>query len=322
MHRLPPLRLLSVFETVQRTGGVKQAAQALNVSQPAISQALRQLEAHVGVALLDRGTRPAGLTEAGDILYKATVENLERLTQALDDIDALANGPGDSVTLACTIGFATYWLMPRLEAFYLDHPDIAVNVQTTQQEVPTLGPGTDLALRYGDGYWADGEVALLFSERVEPVCAPALAARLADQPGSLAAAFLIHVDFADRRWITWPQYLTRTGQTAAGSAKGLRFSNYVQATQAALSGHGVMLGWQSITGDQVDKGHLVSAGLMPLEPSDAYYAVRAHRSRNPDRAQVVVDWLRRAAGASAKALPPPMSGRGRSVPAIKSRRAP
>jgi LysR family transcriptional regulator, glycine cleavage system transcriptional activator len=297
VDRLPPLRLLSVFETVQRAGGVKQAASKLNVSQPAISQALRQLEAHVGVPLLDRSTRPAGLTEAGLILHKAVSENLERLTSALDDIAALNAAAGDTVTVACTIGFATYWLMPRLEGFYLDHPELAVNVQTTQQEVPTLAPGTDVAMRYGDGRWSDGDVQLLFKERVEPVCAPSLADRLAENPGSLASAYLIHVDFSDRHWITWPQYLARTGQAAAGSAKGLRFSNYVQATQAAISGHGVMLGWRSITGDQVASGLLVPVLSRPLLPDDAYYAVRSHRTRNPDGAQALIDWLKGIADA-------------------------
>ncbi|PVB61672.1 LysR substrate-binding domain-containing protein [Labrenzia sp. 011] len=295
MHRLPPLRLLTVFETVQRAGSAKRAAGDLNVSMSAISQALRQLEDHVGTALIDRSTRPAGLTEAGTILLQAVSENRERLTEALDDIRALTLPDVPTVTIACTIGFATYWLMPRLEALYRDHPDLAVNVQTTVQEVPRLGPGTDIAMRYGDGRWDDGEVRLLFEETIEPVCAPSLARRIADNGGSLASAFLIHVDFADRRWLTWSDYLARTGHKAAGSAKGLRFSNYVQATQSALSGHGVMLGWRSITGDQVENGLLIPIGLPRLQPDNAYHAVLSHRSRKTGTARVVVDWLERAA---------------------------
>lgn len=296
MHRLPPLRLLTVFETVQRAGSAKHAAGDLNVSLSAISQALKQLEEHIGAALFDRSTRPAGLTEAGAILLAAVTENRERLTEALEEIRALTVPDVPTITIACTIGFATYWLMPRLEDFYLDHPEIAVNVQTTVQEVPRLGPGTDIALRYGDGRWDDGEVRLLFAETIEPVCAPSLARRIAEKGGSLASAFLIHVDFADRRWLTWSDYLARTGLKAAGSAKGLRFSNYVQGTQAALSGHGVMLGWRSITGDQVENGLLVPAGLPPLRPENAYHAVLSHRCRKTQTAQVVMDWLARAAG--------------------------
>lgn len=294
MDRFPPPRLLSVFETTQRTGGVKRAAQELNVSMPAISQALRQLEAFLGTPLFDRSTRPAGLTHAGEILLKAVTENRERLQDALGDIAAL-NTASNAVTIACTMGFATYWLMPRLEAFYLDHPDLVVNVQTIPQEVPALGPGTDIAMRYGDGKWSDGEVHLLFKERIEPICVPRIAQRIQDQGGSLASAFLIHVEVSDKRWISWPQYFASTDQRANGSAKGLKFSNYVQATQSALSGHGVMLGWRSITGDQQSKGLLIPAGLPPLFPLEAYHAVLSQKSRNADTARIVVEWLKGAA---------------------------
>jgi DNA-binding transcriptional LysR family regulator len=86
-----------------------------------------------------------------------------------------------------------------------------------------------------------------------------------------------------------------TSQKANGSAKGLRFSNYVQATQAALSGHGIMLGWRSITGDQVAKGLLVPASLPAYRPPDAYYAVLSSRSKNAETAGVVVNWLKHTA---------------------------
>ncbi|WP_298959563.1 LysR substrate-binding domain-containing protein [uncultured Roseibium sp.] len=295
MDRLPPLRLLHVFETVHRTSSPSRAATELNVSLSAVSQSLKQLEDHIGTSLLDRSTRPAGFTEAGEILLNAVVENRERLNDALEDIRALSDPSSAAVTLACTIGFATYWLMPRLEAFYLDHPDLAVNVQSTSQEVPRLGPGVDIAMRYGDGAWSDGAVELLFEERIEPVCAPEYLERIKADDGSLASSFLIHVETDDRRWVSWPDYLNRTGLKAAGSAKGLRFTNYVQAAQAALSGHGIMLGWRSITGDYSEKGLLAPAGLPPLTPKDAYHAVLSHRSRNKATAELVVSWLKQVA---------------------------
>ena len=246
-------------------------------------------------ACLTEAPAPASLTGAGNILLAVVAENRERLVEALTDIRMLTANTGPVVTIACTMGFATYWLMPRLEAFYLDQPDVVVNVQTTMHEVPSLGPGIDIALRYGDGHWSDGEVDLLFREVIEPVCSPKLATRIQDDGGSLASAFLIHVDFPDKRWLTWSQYLAQTGQKTAGSAKGIRFSNYVQATQAALSGHGIMLGWRSITGDHVNNKHLVPAGLTPLVPDNAYYSVRSHRSRTSKTVQIVVDWLTNAA---------------------------
>ncbi|MES0882493.1 LysR substrate-binding domain-containing protein [Roseibium sp. SCP14] len=295
MNRLPPLRLLHVFETVHSAGSAKRAAGELNVSLSAVSQALRQLEEHIGTSLFDRSTRPARLNEAGEILLKAVIENRDRLTEALSEIQALTTQSGASVTVACTVGFATYWLMPRLEAFYLDHPDIAVNVQTTPQEVPHMPAGTDIAMRFGDGRWNDGDMQHLFDEIIEPVCAPVLAERLRKEDRNLASAQLIHVEFPDPNWVTWSDYFVQTGQKPAGTSKGLKFSNYVQAAQAALSGHGIMLGWRSTNGDHVQKGLLVPIGLPVMRPKSRFYITLSHRSRNVETAQVVIDWMRMTA---------------------------
>ncbi|MBO6508475.1 MAG: LysR family transcriptional regulator [Roseibium sp.] len=304
MKRLPPLRLLNVFETVQSAGSVKRAAAELNVSLSAVSQSLRQLEDHIGSPLFDRSTRPAGLTDAGRILLKAVTENRARLTEALNDIGDLSNAPENSVTIACTVGFATYWLMPRLEAFYLDHPDIVVNVQTTAQEVPQMSAGTDIAMRFGDGRWRDGEVEHLFDEFIEPVWSPALANRLESAGDTLASAYLIHVEFPDPNWVTWPEYFDQTGQKPAGSARGLRFSNYVQAAQAALSGHGIMLGWRSTNGDHMEKGLLIPVGLPVMRPKSSFYVTLSQQSRRPNTARIVIEWMKAKAETSSAGQTP------------------
>ncbi|QPC44867.1 LysR family transcriptional regulator [Kaustia mangrovi] len=288
---LPPLRLLTVFEAVLRHGGVRPASAELNVSQPAVSQALRQLEAHLGATLLDRSTRPAGLTEAGRLLHRATAEGLGLIAEAIEDIERLNAGVGPSATVACSVGFATYWLMPRLAGFYDRNPDMAINVMTTQQGAPGLTAGVDIAIRYGDGKWNDGVVTHLFDERIDPVCSPALAARLAEAGGGLEAATLIHVNVEDGRWTPWGAYLRRAGLPAAGRRQGLHFTNYVQATQAALAGQGVMLGWRSITGDLVREGRLDYAMDATVVPEDAFYLVAADRPRSPAAVAAATAWL-------------------------------
>ncbi len=272
-----------------RHGGIGPAAAELNVSQPAISQALKELEARLNAKLMDRSTRPAGLTHAGRLLQRATVEGLGRIAEAIEEIGRFGAGGDRAVTIACSVGFATYWLMPRLAVFYDEHPDVAVNVRTMQQGDPPLGPGVDLAIRYGDGKWSDGVVDRLYQEQIDPVCSPALAARLKGSDW-LGSAALIHVDVEDARWLSWSAYLRATGQQGA-RRRGLHFTNYVQATQAALSGQGVMLGWRSITGDLLREGQLARAGGAPLVPDDAVYSVAAHRPRSPDASNLVSAWL-------------------------------
>ena len=68
------------------------------------------------------------------------------------------------------------------------------------------------------------------------------------------------------------------------------FTNYVQTTQAALEGHGMMLGWRSITGALMASGELVSAGLPRLAPRDAFYLV-ARNKRGEHAADIFARWL-------------------------------
>lgn len=275
-HALPPLRLLTAYAAVTRTGSIQAAAAELNVTQPAISQAVRQLEDHIGLPLLDRGRRPARPTEAGEVLATAIREGLGRIAEAIDAQRSARTRIGATVTVACSVGVATYWLMPRLSAFYREHPDLLVNVMTVPSGAPALADGTDLAIRYGHGRWKDGLVHRLFDEEVAPVCAPQLRARHGAAV-SPEAAPLLHVRSAEASWLTWSDYLQATGLPAV-RREGRVFTNYVQATQAALEGHGMMLGWRSITGALTASGALVPAGLPGLAPQDAFFLV-ARRNR-------------------------------------------
>ena len=286
--KLPPLRLLTAFAAVARTGSVQAAAADLNVTQPAISQAVRQLEDHVGVPLLDRGRRPARPTAAGHALAAAIAEGLGRIAGTLDDLKADSRDRDASVTVACSVGVATYWLMPRLSAFYGAHPEISVNVTAAQSGVPALDDGTDLAIRFGHGRWTDGDVHHLFDEEVEPLCAPKLRAR---HDGPLAAdrVPLLHVRSSEASWLSWRDYLTAVGLPQPRGA-GQSFTNYIQTTQAALEGHGMMLGWRSITGALQASGQLVSAGLPRHRPRDAFW-LAVHRKRGARGPETFARWL-------------------------------
>lgn len=289
---LPPLRLLTVFETLTRLGSTQRAANALNVTQPAVSQAVKALEEHVGISLLDRATRPATLTPAGEIMRAGIAEGLSRIGAAIAEVRSLRAGDDTSVTVACTVGTATYWLMPRLAGFYNDYPEIGVNVLTTVAS-PEVAPGVDLVIRYGTGEWSDGETMKLFDEKVVPVFAPTLAERVRTV-ADLASVPLLNVVQSDRTWLGWSDYLERKG-LAPNRLPGRTFTNYIQATQAALAGQGVMLGWQSNTADLVREGRLIALPDAELLPREAFYLVFPARSRGKAACRVFADWVQGAA---------------------------
>ncbi|UUX50855.1 LysR substrate-binding domain-containing protein [Nisaea acidiphila] len=288
---LPPLRLFGVFETVCRSDNLRAAAAALNVSQPAVSQSLKQLEDHIGARLINRETRPASLTREGEILLRATEDGLARISGAVEEIRRRTTRNGSAVTVSCSVGVATHWLMPHLESFYMRHADIQVNVITSESGAPAIARDIDIAIRFGDGNWSDGAVTRLFDERIMPVCTPELAASLGLTKETLHTAPMIHVETVDPRWLGWTDYLATLGLGRATNPVQLRFSNYVQATQAALAGRGLALGWRSITGGYEAEGRLVAPVAAPLTPPSAFFAVTAHDREAEDATMKILTWL-------------------------------
>jgi DNA-binding transcriptional LysR family regulator len=295
LDRLPPLRLLVTFDAVTRLGSMRAAAARLNVTQPAVTQAIRALEEHAGAQLLDRGTRPARLTEAGRRLARATRDGLDLIGAALEEIGAEAEAEQPRLTVACTLGMATHWLMPRLPDFYATHPEIAVNVQAPPTDRPEISGGIDVVLRYGTGGWRDGETLRLFDERNCPVGAPSLVHRLMAEDVPLARAPLIHVRAGEARdWASWPEYFARRGLGRAPASRQV-FDNYVQAVQAALDGRGLVLGWRSITDGLLEDGSLAAWPDAGSDPGTGYYATLSPRGSNRPAAQAFLDWLKGAA---------------------------
>ncbi len=289
---LPPLRLLSVFEAAARHRSLSLAARTLNVTQPAISKSLRDLEQWVGAGLFDRNRRPLVLTESGELLLVATREGLGLIATALEDIARIKAARDGSLRLSCSIGFATYWLMHRLARFSANWPEIAVSVMTTPHDAAPDAPHADVLFRYGHGRWHDGTVIHMFQERIEPVVSPEFFASHFIVRDSLDGLPLIHVEVDAASWRSWPGYCQTTDVTR-DSGNDLRFNNYVQATQAALSGQGVMLGWRSIASDLTTEGRLVSAGLLTIVPEDgAYYVVMPPRSIGNLAVTRFIAWLR------------------------------
>lgn len=247
MNDLPPLRLLATFAEVARLGSMQEAAARLNVTRPAVTQALKTLEADIGVTLFDRSRKPARLTEAGQQLAWAVDAGLGQIAAAVAELRAAQMADEMQITLSCTLGMATYWLMPRLPQFYALHPEITVNVQAPPSDLPALTSGIDLALRYGAGNWRDSASHQLFAEEICPVGAPDLIADALREGRHLAAVPLIHVRRPEaHHWASWDEYF-RHRDLGRAAGRGQVFDNYVQAVQAALDGRGLMLGWRSIT---------------------------------------------------------------------------
>ncbi|MCE2565224.1 LysR family transcriptional regulator [Komagataeibacter sp. FNDCF1] len=291
-RQLPPLRLIIVFHTIAQYRNLSAAARALNVSQPAVSKSLRDLEEYTGTPLFDRARRPLELTAEGDVLLSATQAGLGLIVDGIEEINRRQSQREQTLRISCSIGFATYWLMKRLATFSSQWPSIAVNVLTIAHDKAPDAPYADVMFRYGDGGWTDGKVFGCFRERIDPVASPAFLQRMKVDPGNMAAIPLVHVDVDDVAWRSWEGYFRQIGLPDRSGRHDMRFNNYIQATQAALNGLGIMLGWRSITGDLVAEGRLCPVGLPSIEQEDnAYHIVVPARSRLNPAVQTFMTWI-------------------------------
>ncbi len=296
-NRIPSIQGLKLFDAVARHSSMTRAAAEAGVSQSAVSQAIRQLEDFVQTPLLDRSTRPMVLTEAGNEFHRTVVETFGRLASTVEDMRKAGSSETNAVIVSCNLGCATYWLMPRLNYFSAAHPDISVHVMAAYQGAAGLHDGSDIALRYGDGQWPDGPWEPLLKETIVPVCSPQYLEQngLAKDLTELSSRRLIHVAVDDPDWLGWDSYFKALGHRRPRVSGDLRFGNYVQAVQSALTGDGIMLGWRSVVADQIASNQLTIACERPVHLMSGYYV----NSGNPldedgDKAQFLA-WLRQEA---------------------------
>ncbi|MGI9291294.1 MAG: LysR family transcriptional regulator, partial [Gammaproteobacteria bacterium] len=111
----PRLNILRTFEAAGRRLSFSQAAEDLKISQAAVSQQIRQLEAYLDTALFIRHHRRLSLTSTGQAYLDAVHEALDRLDSVTDQLFPGRHHP--TVTLNCTSGVAALWLVPQLKAF-------------------------------------------------------------------------------------------------------------------------------------------------------------------------------------------------------------
>jgi DNA-binding transcriptional LysR family regulator len=123
------LHHLRLFAAVVQQGGFTRAAAKLNLSQPAISKSLNELERQLGVNLLDRTGRSIRLTTAGRTLYARARELFGVESVAEQELRELRGLKRGALRIAASTTIATYMLPPYLGRFHLRHPN--VRIQTT-----------------------------------------------------------------------------------------------------------------------------------------------------------------------------------------------
>lgn len=139
---------LSAFVAVARAGGFREAARVSGVSASGLSEALRRLEARLGVRLLHRTTRSISTTEAGTRLFERLSPALTEIDAALDAVHAEIDQPAGTLRLNVPANVARTVLPGILPPFLKTHPQIRVEVTVEDSFVDILASGADAGIRY------------------------------------------------------------------------------------------------------------------------------------------------------------------------------
>lgn len=259
MTDLPPLNSLRTFEAAARHLSFTKAAQELHVTPAAVSQQIRQLEDYYGLPLFRRTTRSLILTEAAQLALPEIKEAFERLGEANRRLTS--DRHGNILTVSSSPSMGERWLLPRLERFRVQYPDIDIRIDTTDRLADFVNDRVDIAIRYGRGNYVGLESDVLMQDVAYPVCSPALldGDKPLKEPQDLHHHTLLHPEWRQERDAqpSWQMWLRAAGVTGVDVTRGLRFSSDTMLAHAAADGLGVALALSSMIQRELADGKLV-----------------------------------------------------------------
>lgn len=267
--RLPPLNALRAFEASGRQLSFTKAAEELFVTQAAISHQIKSLEEHLGIKLFMRKNRSLLLTEEGQSYYFDIKDIFTSILDATEKL--LARGAKGAITVGVQPSFAIQWLIPRLNAFTLLHPDIDVRIKAVDQPDNSLTEDVDISIYHGRGRWPNIHADKLHTEYLIPVCSPLL---LNGKKRLLVTNDLInHTLLHDTSRRDWKRWFKSTGVKGINVNHGPIFSHSTMVLQAAIHGQGVALANSVLAKPEIDSGRLVCPFNDVLISKNSFYVV-------------------------------------------------
>ncbi|RLJ41115.1 LysR family glycine cleavage system transcriptional activator [Litoreibacter meonggei] len=264
---IPSTSALRALVTLSRTGSITGTAEALSVTQSAISHKLKALEEQLGFPLIRREGRGVRLTERARHYVAEIGPALEILARA-SETQALSG----SLTLNVASGFAASWLATRIGSFLAKHPGVALRINTPR------GYG-DLGARRNDLYISfllPDEVPAASTKLMDvgffPVAAPSMVGgQMVHDATALTRFPMLHLD--NRQ--DWQRWISAAGSTNTPDA-GVVFQDLQIMEMAAKAGQGVSLGDHLTSRAAMERGELMQVHPFELPSPRAYWLVHGH----------------------------------------------
>jgi DNA-binding transcriptional LysR family regulator len=287
---------LDAFAAVSRARSFRGAAHLRGVSASSLSEALRRLEARLGVRLLNRTTRSVTPTEAGQRLLERLEPALTEVAGALDAVNSFRDSPTGTLRLNVPT-VAAYLILPQIVGRFLRaHPGITLEVTTDDSFIDVLAAGFDAGIRYDERLERD-MIAIPIGPRTQRFVTAAASAYLAarghpDHPNDLLAHACIRHRFA--HGVTPPWIFERGSESIKMTPAGPLVATSVDLElSAAIQGLGLIHIFEGFLEPALKTGALKQV-LHEWSPSFPgpflYYASRRHM---PAPLRAFVDFLQR-----------------------------
>ena len=286
-----PLNGLRVLAATLEAGGVRAASRFLQLSPSVVHRHLRELEARIGVPLIERGGgRKLRFTAAGQRLGRIAAETLGELAVGVEA--TIEDRRPNEVVIATTESFAGKWLLPRLARFDAARGRYTVSIKTDRQ-LSRIPADADLAIRLAS-YVDDSQPASdpFMDEVMVPVLSPGLAASSELlRPEQLLGLPLLH----DRDpQVSWRRWCGAIGADPDLARSGMRLTSSALVQSAAMLGMGAGLARRRLAEADLVAGRLVELSQFAVPIGTAYWIIRRSVPRAAE--QFVLEWLRREAG--------------------------
>jgi DNA-binding transcriptional LysR family regulator len=290
----PNFHDLAAFVAVAQEQSFTRAATKLGVSQSALSQVVRGLEARLGVRLLSRTTRRVAPTEAGERLLRTVAPRFEEINAELAALSELRDKPAGTVRITATENAAEAVLWPALERLLPNYPDIKVEIVIDYGLTDLVAERVDAGVRFGEQVAKD-----MVAVRIGPdlcmavVGSPAYFAKRPPPrtPQDLTTHDCINLRLPTRGLYAWE--FEKSGRELKVRVDGrLVFNTSALILNAALAGFGLAY----LTEQQV-QGHLQSGKLVRVlanwcPPYSGYHLYYPSRRQPTPAFALMVDALR------------------------------
>ena len=281
--RATDLAELAAFEAVARHRSFKRAGEERGVTASAVSHAVSNLEAKIGIRLLNRTTRSVSMTDAGSMLLAQLSPAFSDIGSALDALNQFRETPFGKVRINAPNSVAPFVLGPVVGPLLDQNPNLEIEIVATDRLVDIVQEGFDAGIRLGESL-REGMTAVKIKPRLRlmVVGSPAYFERrkIPSTPADLADHVCIQNMYPNS--VRYPWFFSRNGQEVEFNPTGpLALHDHELMIEAAQAGIALAYVWEDRAQPYVDNGRLVACLQDWIVPEDwlyLYYPTRKYLS--------------------------------------------